>query len=551
MTLPRIDLRRKLAPLALWFVSAGVVGACVLVSMHLAEGRGSKLSGEGAMRIVDEVLRKAEASSADVDAIINMVSRAPPGSDVCGEAGMLRLRQADAGSMATNAVGRVKDGKLLCSSLAAYGDGLQLDEVIAIGPTGIRVRTGLRLPGLEGHTYLAAERDGVIVFIDEAVTRDIFRTAPDVALGIFLRSTGKRVIGRGDFEPAWSSAIAQQAFTTFADGNHVVAMRAMPEQDVVAYVAYPQPRVQVRIDEARRFFVPIGILVGVLLSAGLWLLARLYVKKAAGFRYALQSSQVFMQYQPIVDLRTGRCIGAEALMRWQRGARLVPPDRFIAAAEKAGFIERVTERVVQLVARDATAFLHEHPDFHISINLSAADLNSTRTVSMLVDMLERTGLPPQSFWVEATERGFLESPTVMQVIDDIRTVGMRVAIDDFGTGYSSLAFLSSFRLDLLKIDKRFVDTIGVAGVGAGDQVVTMVIDLAKTLGLEVVAEGVETEAQAHFLRERGVQYAQGWLFGRPQSVDALRKLVAAGLQVPMPVQALPVAIEDPRVAAPV
>lgn len=527
MTVPLIDLRSKLAPVALWLASAGVIGACVLASMHWAEERGRTVSGEGAMRIVGEVLRKAEASGADVEAIINMVSRTAPGAGVCDEAGMLRLRQADASSMFTNAVGRVQDGKLLCSSLGAYGSGLPLDTVIAVSATGLQVRTSLSLPGLEGHKYLAVERDGVIVFIDEAVTLDIFRTAPDVALGMFLRPSGRRLIGRGDFEPRWTSSIAQKTFTTYVDGNHVVAMHAAPEQELVAYVAFPQPRVQVRIDEARRLLIPIGALVGVLLSVGLWLLARLYVKKATGFRYALQSAQVFMQYQPIVDLRTGRCIGAEALMRWQRGKRLVPPDRFIAAAEKAGFIERVTERVVQLVARDAAAFLHEHPDFHISINLSAADLSSARTVSMLVDMLDRTGLPPQSFWVEATERGFLESPTVMQVIDDIRTVGMRVAIDDFGTGYSSLAFLSSFRLDVLKIDKRFVDAIGVAGVGAGDQVVTMVIDLARTLGLEVVAEGVETEAQAHFLRERGVQYAQGWLFGRPQSVDALRTLVAA------------------------
>ncbi|MDP9899884.1 EAL domain-containing protein [Variovorax ginsengisoli] len=529
MILPAIDLRSKLANVALLFASAMVITACMLLAAHMAELRGRHDSAEGATRIVAEVLRKAQASSADVDAIINIVSRTPVHADACSEQGMLRLRQADAASLFASAVGRIQNGRLMCSSLGLYGPGLLLDAATTVSSTGLRIHTGMSLPGMEGHKYLAAERDGVIVFIDEAVTLDIFRTAPDVALGMFLRTEHRRLIGRGDFNPAWASSMAQQTSATFVDGDYVVAMHATPEHDVVAYVAFPRPRTQTRIDEARLFLLPIGALFGVVLSACLWLLSRLYVQKAADFRYALQSPQVFMQYQPIVDLRSGRCIGAEALMRWQRGKRMVPPDHFIAAAEKAGFIERVTERVVQLVARDAAVFLHEHPDFHISINLSAADLSSGRTVSMLANMLERTGLPPQSFWVEATERGFLESTDVMQVIDDIRTVGLRVAIDDFGTGYSSLAFLSSFRLDVLKIDKRFVDAIGVAGIGTGDKVVTMVIDLARTLGLEVVAEGVETEAQAHFLRERGVQYAQGWLFGRPQSVDALRKLVAAWL----------------------
>ena len=175
--------------------------------------------------------------------------------------------------------------------------------------------------------------------------------------------------------------------------------------------------------------------------------------------------------------------------------------------------------MAEIVAADLPALLAIDPDFYVAINLSGPDLLTTNTVQMLRTVIRTSHARPSNLHVEATERGFLKADQARWMIELIRSLGIAVSIDDFGTGYSSLSCLQTLDLDALKIDKAFVDTIGTDG--ATSQVVPHIIEMAHSLELAIVAEGIETAAQADFLRRRGVRFGQGWLFGKPMNIASL------------------------------
>jgi sensor c-di-GMP phosphodiesterase-like protein len=211
-------------------------------------------------------------------------------------------------------------------------------------------------------------------------------------------------------------------------------------------------------------------------------------------------------------------VGVEALLRWRNGTgELIPPDVFIPVAEASGMIGRITERVIDLVCADAGQFLASHPSFHVAINLAPSDLQSNAVVGLLERMMRHSGARPSNLIVEITERGFVNLDQARGTIGALHALGIKVAVDDFGTGYSSLSYLESLELDFLKIDRSFIESIGTGAPTS--QVVSHIIEMAHTLDLRMIAEGVENHEQALFLRARGVDFAQGWLFGKPGSFE--------------------------------
>jgi sensor c-di-GMP phosphodiesterase-like protein len=179
---------------------------------------------------------------------------------------------------------------------------------------------------------------------------------------------------------------------------------------------------------------------------------------------------------------------------------------------------------MEMVARDSAVLLKARPQLHIGINLSSKDLEKPQTAHLIREMIRKMGVKPQNVLVEATERGFMQADVARRILDDIHALDVKIAIDDFGTGYSSLSYLEKFRLDYLKIDKSFVDTVGKDA--ATSQVVPHIIEMAKSLKLEMIAEGVETEAQVQFLQQRGVQYAQGYFYAKPMPFAEFAAYVA-------------------------
>jgi sensor c-di-GMP phosphodiesterase-like protein len=176
---------------------------------------------------------------------------------------------------------------------------------------------------------------------------------------------------------------------------------------------------------------------------------------------------------------------------------------------------------MDLVAHDIFGLVRRYPDFRISFNFSSTDLQSPEIVPALQEFLRRTSVDSANIVIEATERGFLSPELTSQVIRDIRALGVQVAIDDFGTGYSSLSYLTTLEVDYLKIDKIFVEAVDTDA--ATSQVALHIIEMAKSLNLAITAEGIETPAQAEFLRRHGVSFGQGWLFGKPMSIGELER----------------------------
>jgi len=296
--------------------------------------------------------------------------------------------------------------------------------------------------------------------------------------------------------------------TTFVDRGCAVAVVRSDRYYIATIAALPVSYMLAQTRATTKILLAAGLLAGIALALITLYLARMQMAMPAVIRTALKRREFFLHYQPIVDLRTRQWVGAEALIRWRRrGGEMVRPDLFIHVVEDAGMIQRITQHVVKLVARDVKDLFKRRPDFHIAINLSSDDLRADSTIKLLRQLVSDTHAAPGNLIVEVTERGFIKREPAQRIVRALRTGGIRVAVDDFGTGYSSLAFLESFELDFLKIDKSFVDTMNLDTPTS--QVALHIIEMAKSLNLEMIAEGVETEAQGQFLCERGVQFRAG------------------------------------------
>jgi EAL domain-containing protein (putative c-di-GMP-specific phosphodiesterase class I) len=240
------------------------------------------------------------------------------------------------------------------------------------------------------------------------------------------------------------------------------------------------------------------------------------VRMMHALRSGFARGELYLAYQPQVDLASGRATGAEALLRWQpEDGPAVPPDRFIPIAEYSGLINEIGEWVL----REACAELVRlraagHTRFTMSVNVSQVQFRHPHFLDMLRRALQDTGAPAQYVELEITESMAMEDPDVLAaILAQVKHTGVSIAIDDFGTGFSSLSHLQRLQLDRLKIDRAFVSEI--TGSARGSSIAEMVIQLGRNLGLSIIAEGVEDERQAHILRALGCPQAQGFLFAKP------------------------------------
>lgn len=245
-------------------------------------------------------------------------------------------------------------------------------------------------------------------------------------------------------------------------------------------------------------------------------------------RRAMEAEEFVLHYQPIVDLESGEVWGVEALVRWNHPERgLLDPDEFVQVAEESGLIVPLGESVLEEACRWVKEWQEDHPRIPplvVSMNISARQLERPDIAQSIERVLRESGLEARYLRLDITETVYikvLEGNTA--VLDELKRMGVCISIDDFGTGYSSLAYLKRLPADALKIDKSFVK--GLEEDIEDTAIVGMVIELAHTLGMEVIAEGVESEPQATLLKEMSCDLGQGFYFSKPLPPEAAAKFL--------------------------
>ena len=254
-------------------------------------------------------------------------------------------------------------------------------------------------------------------------------------------------------------------------------------------------------------------------------LERLELENAV--RRGLDNHEFRVHYQPIVSVGSRRLVGVEALVRWSSPQGLLSPAAFISLAEDTGLILPLGRQVLDSACSQVHRWHADHPEadpIGLSVNLSARQFQDPALAQDVADILARSGLAPEHLCLEITESVVMQDvPSTMATLADLKNLGVRLAIDDFGTGYSSLSYLKRFPLDAVKIDRSFIDGLGVEAVDK--EIVGAVVRLAASLGVDAVAEGVETEVQLEALREIGCPLVQGYFFSPAQPAEHIEAMI--------------------------
>lgn len=241
---------------------------------------------------------------------------------------------------------------------------------------------------------------------------------------------------------------------------------------------------------------------------------------------ALKQDRLELHYQPKIDLKTDSVIGMEALLRWyDPELGHIPPDRFIPFAEDCGLINDIGVWVLRKACAQARLWNESHElSLRVAVNISPIHISIGGFVDMVRGVIAETGIDPNLLEIEITEMSMLDyTEDLIDTIKQLRALGITISLDDFGTGYSSLNYLKKFPVDVLKIDRAFVRDI--VPEKSGIAMISAMISLAHALNLQVVAEGVEEEAELNVLREHGCEYVQGYYFSKPLSVGEFTNLI--------------------------
>ena len=504
----------RLAAIALLCAALGLVAGLVVAGKAVEK----KLN-----RYAGRLLHYAEDYNSEINSILDAVNASP--YPVCSDADIERLRDLVFHGHLVKEIGRVQDHSLYCTSINGRFEHPILEskpDIVTPSGRAVWLKSPLvTVPGMYGDitqsgqaTFVAAQ--GAFDHLGESpmiytttltnrLTSAVVRTA-----GAPLVLTNDEILGEREL-------IRGNIFYLSRCSSHFA----------------PCMVVGISIRDAVQLnsslvggFAFLGGLGG--LALGLTLMLQPNKRNlATQLRRALRRNLITVMYQPIVDIKTGRILGAEALARWtDEDGNYIRPDVFVAAAEELGFIGKLTRVVLRLIVNEMGEFLRSNPDFHINVNIAAADLADPQFLPMLEKLLTKHGISSHSINLELTERSTADHHLTISSIGRLREMGHEFYIDDFGTGYSSLSYLNELAVDAIKIDRAFTDAIGTGSLTA--VIVPQILAMAHTLKIKVVVEGVERAEQSAYFADLDQEIlAQGWHFGEAVPAPELMQLLAS------------------------
>jgi len=500
----------------LLLILSGVVLLATVLPMALMTGlswhQATRAAQEELQQTAGRALQRAERAYNQALAALQALQQ----SDVRAcSTGHIRLMQSTVvATPSVDQIGYFRDGRMQCTSWGTPDAPVQWSSPHHTTADGAELQLDVQPRAAHGRRMLSLRLGHYDALMDPG---HFVNLIADQDMNVAIATPDGRLIARqSQQDPALLERLLRQP-RSGRDGHALFA--SARSENWLAIVT--TPRIGLRTVFERQFWLlfPVSVLLG-LASTGvaLWLWRRrrsLHGELAQ----AIRRNELYVMYQPIIELETGICVGAEALVRWQRpDGTQVRPDLFIPLAEESGLVQAITDLVIERVVEDMRELLVGDRSVHIAINLAPEDMITGRALKVIAAKLDGTGIANQQIWLEATERGFMDIERARAVISAARHAGHAVAIDDFGVGYSNLQYLQQLPLDALKIDKLFIEAIGTDS--ATSPVTGHIIDMAKTLGLFVIAEGIETEAQLAYLHSRQVEFGQGWLFSRALRADA-------------------------------
>ncbi len=474
--------------------TVAILGSVLFVSWRVTEAtRASELE-----RSASRMLQRAELIYAE--AVTTLAAIADTDVEPCSPEHIQLMKQATTDELYLDNVAYSSGGFVRCNAYGPVDSVIPTNEVDVVQPDGVELNVNWIGPSRPPRPTLVVKMASHRALVDQRSFYDDL-LSPGASQYLTLTTLNGIAIapGRDDASMVYAANRETDFVSELRSDNWIVEIEAPG----LGFLAYVQSLTTILVLLA-------GVLVMLIGAGAMWFLLRPISGKTL-IEQALRRRQFVIHYQPIIELATERCVAAEALIRLRRSdGVLLRPDLFIPYAEESGLIHPLTDAVLEAVVREMGPLLRSDRSIHISVSVAAQDIVSGRILDALEAALKDTGIAADQIWLEMTERGFMNIAGARPTLDALHRRGHSIAIDDFGTGYSGLQYLAQLPVEMLKIDKSFIETVGTAAPTS--RVTEQIIAMARELNLSIVAEGVETEAQASFLREQRVEYAQGWLF---------------------------------------